>query len=431
MRIIRSVLSTLLAVCLGGVSGPPALAVELGPLTISGFAKVEFSRASNQCGNCQTFPNEDRQKPWADAITSGVSYGNKDSSLTLFQPYLGTREFDLGQGFKLKGLLSQRWRDGRVDIPGVWYEKNATLSHEDYGSVQVGAFPTRSWSLADYPYGTNLGIADSWASSGAGYGLLTRAVRYSLPLLDVAGGDLQLELTHDAGDAQWNVRRPVLWEAFARYVNGAWMVDLVAQSAKNGQAMAWGHGPFTAASTVPTFNGNLPAENSQSIVMLMLRHQWDAKTDVFGGVRWNRWSGAKGVPVGQTAGGDLIWANMFNVNAGDIGRAYPATSTDLSLGAIHRFMPQWSARLGLVHLGQAQTSNPTERGQSNSMWLGTVGLGYEVKPGMSVYGYAGMVQFERKGLAPLSMPANSAFTGVDPRVASRGNWAGIGLVYVF
>ncbi|MEY2659668.1 MAG: hypothetical protein RLZZ123_840, partial [Pseudomonadota bacterium] len=52
-----------------------AAAVDLGPFSLTGFAKVEFGRASNQCVNCQTFPTEDRQKPWADEIALGKSYG--------------------------------------------------------------------------------------------------------------------------------------------------------------------------------------------------------------------------------------------------------------------------------------------------------------------------------------------------------------------
>ena len=411
-----------------------AAAVDLGPFSLTGFAKVEFSRASNQCVNCQTFPTEDRQKPWADEIALGKSYGVNDTSLTLFQPYLGTRPFDLGGGFKIKGLLSQRWRDGRVDIPGVWYEKNLILTHEDHGMLQVGAFPTRSWSWADYPYGTVLGIADPWASSGAGYGLLTQAVRYGTPLIDLAGGDLYLELTHDQGDKNWRTQKPSLFEAVARYVRGPWMVDLIGQIGTNGPAAAWGHGPFTAVSTVPTLDAN-PANrvvgNQQQISMLMARYQWNAKTDVYGGIRHNRWSGSPGLPIGRDASNNLIWANMFNVNSGNISQSYPATSTDFNAGVVHRFKPQWSVRAAMVHFGKASTQNPTERGQSNSMWLGTLGLGYEIQPGWSVYGYGGMAKFARQGLAPLSMPANTAFTGIDPRVSTSGVWAGMGMVYVF
>lgn len=415
------------------LSIPSAYAVDFGPFTITGFAKAEYGRSSNQCANCQFYPNEDRHRPWADATSLGVGYGARDGSLTLFQPYIGTKEFDLGHGFKIKGLLSQRWRDGKQDIQGIVYERNATVLHEDYGLVQVGAFPTRGWSTADFPYGTNLGIANAWAASGAGYGLLTRAVRYGTPLMDVGGGDLYLELTHDAGHSDAKVRNPAFYELYAKYVKGPWMIDAVAQSAKNGQAMAWGLSPFIGVTTTEPFNGNIVDGNQQSIVMLMARYQLNAKTDLFGGVRYNRWSGSRGVITGETAPGSGVytWNNMFNVDSvANGGRGYSASTTDFSVGVIHRFKPKWSVRAGGVYLGKASTSNPVERGQSNDMMLGTLGLGYEVRPGMSVYGYVGAVQYGRKGLAPLSMPSHTAFTGVDSRVAKSGNWAGVGVVYI-
>lgn len=411
---------------------PFAHAVDIGPFTITGFAKAEYSGSTNQCANCQYVPNEDRQRPWADATSLGVPYGTNEGGMTLFQPYLGTKEFNLGNGFKIKGLLSQRWRDGKQDIQGIMYEKNATLSHEDYGLIQVGAFPTRGWSTADYPYGTSLGIADAWASSGAGYGLLTQAFRYGSPLLDVAGGDLYLEATYDGGDSKAKVHNPAFYELHAKYVKGPWMVDAVAQSAKNGQALSWGHAPFIGVTTTEPYNGNIVDTNKQSILMLMARYQLNAKTDLYGGIRHNRWSGSKAVVTGSGASG-LLWSNMFNVDGVDANtnKAYSASSTDISLGAVYRFAPKWNVNTGMVYLDKARTQNPLERGQSNTMLLNTLGLGYEIQPGFSVYGFAGMVNFGKKGLAPLSMPGHAAFTGVDPRIAKSGNWMGAGFVYTF
>ena len=409
-------------------------ALDIGPFTITGFAKAEYGRSSNQCTNCQFAPNEDRHRPWADATSLGAPYGTSDGSMTLFQPYLGTKEFNLGNGFKIKGLLSQRWRDGKQDIPGIVYEKNATVSHEDYGLVQVGAFPTRGWSTADYPYGTSLGIADAWASSGAGYGLLTQAIRYGSPLIDVAGGDLYLEATYDGGDSKAKVHKPAFYELHAKYVKGPWMVDAVAQSSKNGQAVAWGHAPFIGVTTTEPFDGNIVDGNKQSILMLMARYQLNAKTDLYAGVRHNRWSGSKPFIIGQEAG-NYLWNNMFNVgfdeNRNFTNLAYSASATDISLGAVYRFAPKWNVNTGMVYLGKASTKNPVERGQTNTMLLNTVGVGYEIQPGFSVYGFAGMVNFGKKGLAPLSMPGHAAFTGVDSRVAKSGNWMGVGLVYTF
>jgi hypothetical protein len=414
-----------------------AWAVDFGPFTLTGFAKAEVSKASNQCADCQLNAGEARHRPWADALAPGKTFGTETGNVTLFQPYLGTKEFELGRGFKVKGLLSQRWRDGKEDIPGIWYEKNGTLTHEDYGSVQVGAFPTRSWSLADYPYGTNVGIADSWASSGAGYGLLQRAVRVGLPLMDVANGDLHLEATYDAGDSNWKVNKPEFYELYAKYVKGPLVLDAVVQSAKNGQALAWGHAPFVATTTQQPFKdqNNTPLlvdGNNQSIVMLMARYQLNSKTDLYGGIRYNRWSGAKAVVTGYVAP-NAMWNDMFNVDGVDAAtnKAYSATSTDISLGAVYRFAPKWNFNAGMVYLGKASTKNPAERGQSNTMLLNTFGVGYEIQPGFSVYGFAGLVSYGKKGLAPLSMPGHAAFTGVDSRVAKSGNWVGTGIVYVF
>lgn len=112
-----------LATLLISLSPLTALGVDIGPFTITGFAKAEVSMASNQCASCQRFPNEARHRPWADELAQGVPYGKHGASLTLFQPYISTKEFDLGRGFKAKALISQRWRDGRQDIAGVWYEK--------------------------------------------------------------------------------------------------------------------------------------------------------------------------------------------------------------------------------------------------------------------------------------------------------------------
>jgi hypothetical protein len=41
------------------------------------------------------------------------------------------------------------------------------------------------------------------------------------------------------------------------------------------------------------------------------------------------------------------------------------------------------------------------------------------------------VWYRSKGLAPLSMPAHDAFSNVDSRVASRGNWLSLEANYTF
>lgn len=424
--------SYLVSCILIGASAPAA-AFDVGPLTITGFAKVEFGKTSNICTDCQVNPDPDRQRPWADAITPGKTYGTDDGNTTLFQPYIGTKEFSLGKGWRIKGLYSQRWRDGKVDIPGVVYEQNATVLHEDYGMLQVGAFPTRGWSVGDYPYGTQIGVADAWASSGSGYGLLANAVRYSLPKMDVRNGDLYLEASVDKGDSPSTQYKPLFMELYAQYVKGPWVWDMVAQDAKNGAPSAWSHGPFRGIANTASDDRLVNDGNRQRILMLMGRYQYNAKTVLFGGVRKNDWSGARATCTGTVPGTtNCYYAPFFNVDGvGPTDKAYSARSTDFSLGATYRIDAKWSLSAGMVHLGKAKTSNPEERGQSNSMTLNTVGVGYDVKPGFNVYAFTGMVNYGHKGLAPLSMPSHSAFSGVDSRVTKSGNWAGLGAVYTW
>ena len=289
-------------------------ALEYGPFSLTGFIKSDVTRTNNVCSNCQVFPAEDKQRFWADEIRPGATYGADTSVVTLVQPYLGAN-FDLGGGFKLSGLLSQRWRDWQPDIPGYLYEANVAVSHEAYGRVTVGAMTTRGWALADYPYGSDVGLAEEWSSAGAGYGLLEYpSIRYTAPVLDVAGGDLVLELTYSAGNTDFKINKPQFWEFWADYRYGDLVLDFVGQYSKNGNPQAWGHGPFTGLTPFPADDDDLGSSN-QSIMMLMGRYIIDSNWEVLGGVRANRWSGAYAVVT--TPGGTVTsaqWNNMFNVD---------------------------------------------------------------------------------------------------------------------
>ncbi|MGY0195957.1 hypothetical protein ACWA7J_12895 [Leptothrix sp. BB-4] len=406
-----------------------AHALDLGPFTLSGFAKIESQTGSNQCPDCQRFPAEDKQRFWADELVAGKPYGRHTQTTTLLQPYLGAK-FDLGGGYRLQGLLSQRWRDGKADIPGFWYEKNAAISHEDLGSLRVGAMTTRTWSVADYPYGSNVGVADAWGSAGAGYGLLTKAVRYTTRPFDVLDGDLVLEATWDRGNTGFKVNKPRFLEFYGQYRHGDLVVDAMAQDTRNGTPSAWSHGPFTGLTPNADDDAKLGG-SGQSIAMAMARYQVDSRLEVSGGVRRNRWSGAYAV-ITKT-GPPAQWNNMFNVDwngslNGVANPGYPATSVDLMAGLRYRIGP-WIGSTGLVHLGKASTDNPSERGQSNSALINAYGLQYEFGGGLAVYGLAGWVRYGRLGLAPMSMPGNASFTNVDSRVARSGNWMGLGVVY--
>lgn len=413
-----------------------AAAVEYGPFTLNGFVKLEASRASNQCSDCQRYPTEDKQRVWADELVPGKAYNTQNSHVSLMQPWLGAN-FDLGQGFKLSGLLSQRWRDGKPDVVGVsWFEKNAAISHEEWGSVRIGAMTSRAWSVADYPYGTDIGIAYPWASSGAGYGLMTNAVRYTSRTFDVLSGDLVLEVTRDQGNTDFKIHKPRFVELWAQYRKGDLALDGVVQDSRNGTPSAWGQSPFKGLTPNSADDSKLGG-SGQAIAMLMARYDINPRWQVSAGVRFNRWSGAYAVitqpaTVGNTSD---LWNNMFNVDwngslNGVANPGYAAKSQDLSLGIRHKD-GEWSYSAGLVRLGKSGTNNPSERGQSNGMTLLTAGVGKQLGQGWRVYAMSGLVQYDRLGLAPMSMPSNNAFTGVDSRIARTGNWIGVGTVYVF
>ena len=423
-----------LAMALMLMTSASSHAIDFGPegmFSLTGFAKVEAQRGSNHCNDCQLFPLENKQRIWADDLVVGRPYGTSNTNVSLFQPWFGAK-YDLGQGYKFNALVSQRWRDGKEDIPGFWYEKNIAISHDDYGSVRVGAMTTRTWSMADYPYGTNIGVADVWGSSGAGYGLLTKAVRYTSRMFDVAEGDLVVEASYDQGNRDFKIHKPQFLELYAQYHKGDLVVDAMYQDTRNGNPQAWSHGPFT--SLTPNIEDDAKLGGSgQSIAMVMGRYQWDARLELSGGVRWNRWSGAYAVIT--VPGTQAQWNNMFNVDwngqlNGVPNPGYAATTTDFMLGARYK-MGQWTAHTGLAYLGKANTKNPSERGQSNSALINTLGLGYDAGQGLQVYGFVGVVNYSKLGLAPMSMPGNSAFTNVDSRVTRSGNWAGLGAVYVF
>jgi hypothetical protein len=419
------------------LSGGAARAIDYGPFSLTGFGKAEGGRVSSRCKGCQVDPTANKQFVWADEVVQGKDYGAGNSHVTLFQPYLGVK-FDLPKGFKVQGLLSQRYRDGNVDFPGFWYEKNVALSHDDYGSVRIGAMTTRGWSVADYPYGSNVGVADIWGSAGAGYGILTRAVRVQTRALDVLEGDLVLEATYDQGKSGWNRNKPRFWELYAQFHKGDLVIDAIYQKAQNGTPSAFGHGVFTGLTPFPADDAKL-GSSSQGIAMVMARYQVDSKIEVSGGLRANRWSGAYARitrPASSSASGFDEWNDPFNVDwskdlGGGVYKGYPATSMDIMLGLRWRFAANWTASTGFTHLGPAATENPSDRGQSNAATVNTIGLNYDFKNGLQVYGSGTLVNYARRGLAPLSMPSNSAFTNIDSRLKSRGNSWLLGAVYTF
>ena len=427
-------------------------AIDFGPdgiFSLTGFAEATITSQGNYCLQCQVADSTvSRQIKAADAIIPGKNYGNVTSTFWQVQPYLGLKA-KIGNGYEVVGLLSQRWRDGtvdgnlietrfggKVDVPGFWYEKNIGISHEDYGSVRIGSMTTRGWSVADYPYGTNVGLSYAWGSSGAGYGMLANAIRVGSRQLDVANGDLYLEFTYDRGNTGFTRLKPAFYELYAQFHKGDLVIDAMLQDATNGGPVAWGHAPFSGITPFPADDnyaddrtGVTLTGNKQSIAMVMARYEFTSQLQLTGGIRRNSWSGANLVFNPATN-----WTTAFNVDYSDPFAAsnpgYSATSIDVLLGARYR-MDKWLFSAGLAHLGKADTQNPSERGQSNSALFSTIGAEYQLSPGLTVGATAGAVQYARRGLGPLSTPSNDSFSNIDPRVTTSGRWLTVGVKYGF
>lgn len=431
-RLVRSALPVALCV-LGLGAATAAQAFEVGPFSLTGFAKVNLGYVSNGCDRCQRDPEAARHFIWADDLVYGKKYGGLDTHSVQIQPTLGVK-FDLPQGFTIAGAYSQRYRDGEADLPGVVYERSLTLKHEYYGTLQIGNFLSRGWNRPDFPYASDLGQT-AFSDAGAAYGILTKAVRYTSRELFVGDGNLVLEATYDQGDTDFKRNKPQLVEFWALWARGPLVVEAIVQSARNGAPAAFAKAGFTGLTPFPERDDQQLNGNSQGMFMLLGKYQIGTAYEVSGGLRFNRWSGAYAVPL--TQGPLAQWNNPFNVNWGGVDAngvpnpGYSARSTDLMLGLRKYINPKLVAYTGLTYLGKASTANPSERGQSNSALFASVGARYAVGNGLTVSGSLNAVAYARKGLAPLSMPAHDAFSNVDSRIANRGNWLSIEANYQF
>ena len=411
-------------------------AVEFGPdgmFSINGFGEIVVTRANNQCPSigCQFDPDTDRQRIWTDDVVPGRRLRTKDTVFTQTQLWLGAK-YDLGNGFKIKGTLSQNWRDGRSDVRGFWREKNVAISHEEYGALTAGHMVSRTWGFADYPYATNLGLSYTWAATGAGYRNLTQAVRYTSRVLDVTDGDLVLEATYDRGNTAFKIHKPRFVELWAHYGKGDLSIDAMLQDTRNGTPAAFGAAVFKGLFYDPIADSKVGG-SGQSVAVLQAIYQVNPTIELSGALRRNHWSGAYAAVV--VNGPPQQWNNMFNVDWGGFlnglpNPGYSASSTDFSLGARYR-MEQWTFATGLAYLGKASTNNPSERGQSNSALVNTVKATYAYDKELEFSVFAGMIHYKNKGLSPLSMPSNATLNDIDSRVTKAGNWFGVSAKYSF
>ena len=425
----RSVLCTALA--LPGASQ----AIDFGPdgmFSLTGYHEIIAGRQTNGCpgNNCQFDAEPNRAFIWTDDVIPGRKLSTRGTLVNVTQLYLKAK-YDLPNGFKITGTLAQSWRDGNADTPGFWREKNVALSQEEYGTLTIGHTSTRTHSFADYPFASNLGVSYQWAGYGAGYRLLTQAIRYTSRVLDVADGDLVLEATYDRGDTSFKTHEPRFLELWAHYGKGDWVIDAMLQDTRNGGPSAFGGSVFKGAFYSPIADGKIGG-NGQSVAVLQATYRVNPVLEVSGGVRHNRWSGAYAAIV--VPGVRAQWNNPFNVDwGGTLGGVanpgYPASSTEFILGARYR-MDKWAFSTAMIYYGKANTDNPSDRGQNNSALLNSVGATYYYGENLEFSLGASMVHFQKKGLAPLSFPGHN-FIGHDSRVAKASNGFTVGVKYTF
>ncbi|HUX82121.1 MAG TPA: hypothetical protein VMV35_04730 [Halothiobacillus sp.] len=407
-------------------------------LSVNGFFKGEVYRNTNQStGLTNCGYTNDPRGVFGTYCQPGTAKTSSPTPLTLEELSAGlSHEFD--SAWKIDSRLSYRLRNGYADIVGQpMIEGNVAVSHPVYGELRAGTMLSRSWSRSDsfsYP----LGMSSPWSESGAGYSLFQKAIRYSAPIIEFdSGGTLQLEGTLATNDIRYAQSaptvaynqappRPKLWELFAQYADSANLIEYVFQKSRGGQQSSWAKGPFVGDVGNADGLGITPAVGAytvptENVHILQGDHYFNPSWRATFGIRRNSWSGTA-YQCDYVTGTGCYFPSGFNNGAPGTADniAHAAWSVDF-MGGISNFRGLWTYTAGFVRLNKAYTSTPVEYGQSNTATYINLGVNRrvpELYKDLNVYTGLGYVRFGRLGPAPLSMPSELAFFGVDPRVQS-------------
>ncbi len=427
----------------------PALAEQFGPLEILGFVKDEYSLCDNCSSglvNRSSYDPRGVLMPPDPMVNQGGDSEETGRNLFLLQLSLGlSHEFD--NAVEIEAMATGRMRNSDADIYDNWLiDLYAGASHPRFGSLQVGKMASRSWSRSDsfaYP----LGLSSPWAESGAGYGVFPEAVRYATREYEIGVGKIRFEGSY----AQADKRKPLnpeslvkgppdpwLFEIFIQYSNQKNLVELIYQQSDGGRQSSFSKGAFYGAQG----NTNGPVSSpdyeapSESVLILQGNYWMNERWKFSYGLKRSEWSGqAQQCDYGPVtiAESQCYWDQPgFNYSS-EINKNYDAVSWDLMLGAAYT-RDKWTYTLGGVYLNEASTKNPTEWGQDNTATFLNLGI-YRKMPeiyrNVEFYAGLGRVMYARQGPAPLSMPNNTAFGGVDPRTSESGNFLTLGANFTF
>jgi hypothetical protein len=421
----------------------PALAEQFGPLEVVGFLKNEYALCDNCSAglvNRSAYDPRGVLSPPVPMVNQGGDSEGTGRNLFLAQLTLGlSHEFD--NAFKIEARTSGRLRNMDPDIYGNWMtDLYAGVSHPTYGSLQVGKFASRSWTRTDsfaYP----IGLSSPWAESGAGYGLYPEALRYATREFEIPVGKIRFEGTYAEAKKRYPLNRaslvaeppdPWLYEIFIQYSNEKNLVELIYQSSEGGRQSSFSKGAFYGAQG--NTNGLVSSPEydhpSENVLILQGNYWMNERWKFTYGIKRSEWSGqAQQCDYGpvSTVQSACFWDQGGFNYSDEIDAMYDAVSWDVMLGAGYT-RGKWTYTAGGVFLNKSSTDNPVEWGQDNNAVFLNLGI-YRDLPELSVgrvfkmqaYAGIGRVMYGRQGPAPISMPSNIAFGGVDPRTSESGN----------
>ncbi len=426
----------------------PAMAEQFGPLEVVGFLKNEYSLCDN-CSeglvNPSSFDPRGVLNPPEPMLNQAGSADHTNENLFLAMLTLGlSHEFD--NAVKVEGRATARYRDGDADIfDNYLIDLYAGVSYPKAGSLAVGKISSRSWTRSDdfaYP----LGLSSPWAESGAGYGVFPEAVRYATPEFEIPIGKIRFEATAARADKRPPLNpgssvvpppSPELIELFVQYSNEKNLVELIYQDSHGGRQSSFSKGAFYGAQGDTNGpNGSPGYKRPWENLLILQGNYWMNPTWKFSyGIKRSEWSGQQQQcdfgwvsPVKQDCFFDQPGFNYASDSA-----LHDAHEWDAMLGVAYNWQP-WIFTLGGVRMNKAYTETPTEWGQSNTATFLNLGV-YRKVPEISrfveVYAGLGRIMFGQQGPAPLSMPSNVAFGGVDPRVSESGNTLTLGLNFKY
>ena len=420
---------------------------NLAKLSISGFADGEYGISTHRSEgllNCRYTP--DPRGVFGKGITGGP-FCQPGPAQTASGPPLNliavsaglSHEFD--SAWKIDGKITTRDRDGAADIYGnTVVEKNIAASHPVYGELRFGTQMSRSWSRSDsftYP----LGMSSAWSETGAGYGVLKEATRYTAAPIEILGSKLVLEGTfatnninfaHNAYTVLYNEQppRPKLGELFAQFANDVDLIELIWQDSRGGSQSSFAKGAFIGD---PGNADNLPGYSAphQNVTILQGDHYFSPAWKLTLGAKRSYWSGEMRQCDYVTGIGCYFSTEGFNNDVSNT--AHRAIEYDF-MGGLSYFSGPWTYTAGFVRYSMAYTKTPTEWGQSNTadyFHLGLYRQVPEVSQHLQVYGGLGYVHFGALGPAPDSMPNELANFGTDPRNQTSSLSATVGVLFKF